>query len=71
MYLKAQDHAAGAFPLEKIAIGFLLDAGRIRHARLVLGGIAPVPCRNPAAKAVLEDLPSPSPAPATCIVMSP
>jgi len=44
-----------------VAVGYALDAGRIRQARLVLGGVAPVPWRSPAGEAMLADQP-PSPA---------
>ena len=60
-YLKARERSAGDFPLVSVAVGYALDAGLIRQARLVLGGIAPVPWRNPAAEAVLE-VQRPSPA---------
>ena len=38
-----------------VAVGYALDAGLIRQARLVLGGVAPVPWRSPAGEAVLAD----------------
>jgi xanthine dehydrogenase YagS FAD-binding subunit len=60
-YLKARERAAGDFPLVSVAVGYALDAGRIRQARLVLGGVAPVPWRSPAGEAMLADQP-PSPA---------
>jgi xanthine dehydrogenase YagS FAD-binding subunit len=60
-YLKARERTAGDFPVVSVAVGYALDDGRIRQARLVLGGVAPVPWRSPAAEAVLEDQP-PSPA---------
>ena len=53
-YLKARERTAGDFPVVSVAIGYALDAGLIRQARLVLGGVAPVPWRSPAAEAVLE-----------------
>jgi xanthine dehydrogenase YagS FAD-binding subunit len=53
-YLKARERTAGDFPVVSVAIGYALDAGLIRQARLVLGGVAPVPWRTPAAEAVLE-----------------
>ena len=44
-----------------VAVGYALDAGLIRQARLVLGGVAPVPWRSSAAEAVLEaQRPSPA-----------
>jgi xanthine dehydrogenase YagS FAD-binding subunit len=60
-YLKARERTAGDFPLVSVAVGYALDAGLIRQARLVLGGVAPVPWRSPAAETVLEDQ-RPSPA---------
>jgi xanthine dehydrogenase YagS FAD-binding subunit len=54
-YLKARERSAGDFPVVSVAVGFALDAGRIRRARLVLGGVAPVPWRSLAAEAVLDD----------------
>ena len=60
-YLKARERTAGDFPVVSVAVGYALDAGLIRQARLVLGGVAPVPWRSPAAEAVLADQ-QPSPA---------
>jgi xanthine dehydrogenase YagS FAD-binding subunit len=60
-YLKARERTAGDFPLVSVAVGYALDADLIRQARLVLGGVAPVPWRSPAAEAVLEgQRPSPT-----------
>jgi xanthine dehydrogenase YagS FAD-binding subunit len=53
-YLKGRERTAGDFPIVSVAVGYALDTGRIRQARLVLGGIAPVPWRSPAAEGVLE-----------------
>jgi xanthine dehydrogenase YagS FAD-binding subunit len=53
-YLKARERTAGDFPLVSVAVGYAFDDGLIRQARLVLGGVAPVPWRCPAAEAVLE-----------------
>ena len=53
-YLKARERTAGDFPVVSVAVGYALEAGLIRQARLVLGGVAPVPWRSPAAEAVLE-----------------
>jgi xanthine dehydrogenase YagS FAD-binding subunit len=53
-YLKARERTAGDFPVVSVAVGYALEAGRIRQARLVLGGVAPVPWRSSAAEAVLE-----------------
>jgi len=60
-YLKARERTAGDFPVVSVAVGYALDAGLIRQVRLVLGGVAPVPWRSPAAEAVLSDQ-QPSPA---------
>jgi xanthine dehydrogenase YagS FAD-binding subunit len=60
-YLKARERTAGDFPVVSVAVGYAVDAGRIRQARVVLGGVAPIPWRSPAAEAALEDQP-PSPA---------
>jgi xanthine dehydrogenase YagS FAD-binding subunit len=56
-YLKARERTAGDFPLVSAAVGYALNAGRIRQARLVLGAVAPVPWRSAAAEAVLEGQP--------------
>jgi xanthine dehydrogenase YagS FAD-binding subunit len=59
-YLKARKRTAGDFPIVSAAVGYALDDGRIRQARLVLGGVAPIPWRSPAAEGLLEGQP-PSP----------
>jgi xanthine dehydrogenase YagS FAD-binding subunit len=53
-YLKARERTAGDFPVVSVAIGYALEDNLIHQARLVLGGVAPVPWRSPAAEAVLE-----------------
>jgi xanthine dehydrogenase YagS FAD-binding subunit len=53
-YLKARERTAGDFPLVSVAVGFSLVEGRIRQARVVLGGVAPVPWRSRDIEAVLE-----------------
>jgi xanthine dehydrogenase YagS FAD-binding subunit len=53
-YLKARERTAGDFAIVSVAVGYSLDGGTIRQARLVLGGVAPVPWRSPTAEAVLE-----------------
>jgi xanthine dehydrogenase YagS FAD-binding subunit len=60
-YLKARERTAGDFPLVSAAVGYTLATGAIQHARVVLGGVAPVPWRSPEAEAVLTGQ-SPSPA---------
>jgi xanthine dehydrogenase YagS FAD-binding subunit len=52
-YLKARERTAGDFPLVSAAVGYALDSGAIQHARVVLGGVAPIPWRSPQAEAVL------------------
>jgi xanthine dehydrogenase YagS FAD-binding subunit len=59
-YLKARERTAGDFPLVSVALGYAQVQGAIRQARLVLGGVAPVPWRSVEAEAVLEgQTPSP------------
>lgn len=52
-YLKAMDRKVWAFALVSVAAMLRLDAGRIAGARVVLGGVAPVPWRSAAAEQVL------------------
>src|SRR6266446_2494515 len=52
-YLKARERTAGDFPLVSAAVGYARDTGVIQHARVVLGGVAPIPWRSPQAEAVL------------------
>jgi xanthine dehydrogenase YagS FAD-binding subunit len=54
-YLKARERTAGDFAVVSVAVGYAVDAGLIHQARVVLGGVAPIPWRSPAAEAVLED----------------
>jgi xanthine dehydrogenase YagS FAD-binding subunit len=60
-YLKARERTAGDFPLVSVAVGYALEDGVIQQARLVLGGVAPVPWRSPQAEAILTGQ-APSPA---------
>ncbi|WP_081501128.1 FAD binding domain-containing protein [Melaminivora alkalimesophila] len=54
-YLKIRERASYAFALVSVAAAFELDeAGRMRHARLALGGVAHKPWRDPEAEALLE-----------------
>ena len=53
-YLKAMDRAAWAFALASAAAQLVVREGRVERARLVLGGVAPVPWRVRAAEALLE-----------------
>ena len=59
-YLKARERTAGDFPLVSVAVGYALDTGTIQQARVVLGGVAPIPWSSPQAEAVLTGQ-SPSP----------
>lgn len=52
-YLKAMDRKVWAFALVGVAASLRVDGGRIAEARLVLGGVAPVPLRAEAAERVL------------------
>ncbi len=56
-YMKAREMTAGDFPMVSVAAGFALQQGMARHVRIVLGTVAPVPWRAPAAEAVLEGRP--------------
>ena len=56
-YNKARERSAGDFPIVSAAVGFALADGVARHARIVLGAVAPVPWRVPAAEAVIEGQP--------------
>lgn len=53
-YLKARERTAGDFPLVSVAAGYTLSDGIMRHVRLVLGGVSPMPWRSQAAEAVLD-----------------
>ncbi len=56
-YVKARERTAGDFPMVSVAAGFALEGAVARHTRIVLGAVAPVPWRVPAAEAVLEGRP--------------
>ena len=53
-YLKIRDRLSYAFALVSVAAGLELDGGRIKDARLALGGVAHKPWRNPDAEAALR-----------------
>ncbi len=53
-YLKVRDRLSYAFALVSVAAGLELDGGKIKEARLALGGVAHKPWRNPAAEAALR-----------------
>ncbi|RIK43277.1 MAG: molybdopterin dehydrogenase [Chloroflexi bacterium] len=49
-FLKAMDRKVWAFALVSVATVLHLDGGRISDARIILGGVAPIPWRVPAAE---------------------
>jgi xanthine dehydrogenase YagS FAD-binding subunit len=53
-YLKIRDRLSYAFALVSIAAALELEGGRIKEARLALGGVAHKPWRDPAAEAALR-----------------
>jgi xanthine dehydrogenase YagS FAD-binding subunit len=53
-YLKIRDRLSYAFALVSVAAALELDGGRIKEARLALGGVAPKPWRNPDVEAALR-----------------
>src|SRR6266436_601582 len=52
-YLKVRERTSYAFALVSAAAGLVIDGGRIKEARLALGGVAARPWRADAAEAVL------------------
>jgi xanthine dehydrogenase YagS FAD-binding subunit len=54
-YRKAMDRKVWAFALVGVAAALQLDGRRVVHARLALGGVAPIPWGATAAEAVLLD----------------
>jgi xanthine dehydrogenase YagS FAD-binding subunit len=52
-YLKAMERKVWAFALVGVAAVIRRDGARIDHARLVLGGVAPIPWRAEAAERIL------------------
>ena len=53
-YLKIRDRLSYAFALVSVAAALELDSGRIKQARLALGGVAHKPWRNPEVEATLQ-----------------
>ena len=53
VYLKAMDRAAFTFALASAAVRLDISNGRITNARIVVGGVAPVPWREKAVEEVL------------------
>jgi CO dehydrogenase flavoprotein C-terminal domain len=58
-YLKIRDRLSYAFALVSVAAALELEGGRIKDARLALGGVAHKPWRNPEAEAAFRALPHP------------
>src|SRR3954447_12700541 len=56
-YLKVRDRASYAFALVAVAAALELEAGRVRQARVVLGGVAHKPWRSREAEAALAEKP--------------
>jgi xanthine dehydrogenase YagS FAD-binding subunit len=52
-YVKVRDRAAFAFALASAAVGLDVADGRVRAARVALGGVATMPWRSPQAEQVL------------------
>lgn len=52
-YLKVRDRQSYAFALVSVAVGLEFDGGRIKEARVALGGVAHKPWRDPTAEALL------------------
>ena len=57
-YLKIRDRLSYAFALVSVAAALELDGGRIKEARLALGGVAHKPWRDPQAEDALRDQPA-------------
>ena len=57
-YLKVRDRASYAFALVAVAAALEMDRGRIRQARIVLGGVAHKPWRSMEAEALLSGKPA-------------
>jgi xanthine dehydrogenase YagS FAD-binding subunit len=53
-YLKIRERLSYAFALVSVAAALEIDGGRIKEARLALGGVAHKPWRDPAAEAALR-----------------
>jgi len=52
-YLKFKERGSFDFALASVAVGVAIEGGKISKARLVLGGVAPIPWRAPEAEAAL------------------
>lgn len=56
-YIKVMDRQAWAFALVSVAAQLVISDGRVRHARIALGGVANVPWRAREAEVLLEGQP--------------
>jgi xanthine dehydrogenase YagS FAD-binding subunit len=52
-YLKFREKGSFDFALASVALALALEGGKIREARVVLGGVAPIPWRAKGAEAAL------------------
>jgi xanthine dehydrogenase YagS FAD-binding subunit len=53
-YLKLRDRASYEFALASAAVVLAVEGGKIRHARVALGGVGTMPWRSPEAERALE-----------------
>lgn len=56
-YLKVRDRASYEFALVSVAAGIDFSGRTVRSARVVLGGVAPIPWRSTRAEAILAGSP--------------
>jgi xanthine dehydrogenase YagS FAD-binding subunit len=54
IYLKAMDRKVWAFALVSVAVQLTWDREKVKDARIVLGGVAPIPWRVPVAEAIMR-----------------
>ncbi|MBD1554309.1 FAD binding domain-containing protein [Pseudomonas typographi] len=57
-YLKLRDRASYEFALASAAVVLQIDGGRVRQARVALGGVGTLPWRSPAAEQALVGAPA-------------
>ncbi len=55
-YIKFKERGSFDFALSAVAAGLVIEGGNIKEARLVLGGVAPIPWRASSAEAKLAGL---------------
>jgi xanthine dehydrogenase YagS FAD-binding subunit len=53
IYLKFKERGSFDFALASVAASLVVEGGKVARARLVLGGVAPIPWRAPDAEAAL------------------